>query len=134
MTTTVEGTDPESAEFWAGVVSGVLALRRCSVCAKTFVLPLPSCPRCATPEPEIIQAAGTGTLYSWVVVHHAFDNAFAGQVPYVVAAVALDEGARVYGRLDHVASDELGPGLQLELLPPAPDGPPLVFGPRKGLA
>jgi uncharacterized OB-fold protein len=34
-----------------------------------------------------------------VVIHRALHPAFAGDVPYTVAAVDLDEGARVFGRL-----------------------------------
>ncbi len=33
---------------------------------------------------------GTGTVYSYVVVHHVTIPAFAGDVPYVIAHVTLD--------------------------------------------
>ena len=34
-----------------------------------------------------------------MVVHRAFDPAFASEVPYTILTVDLDEGARVVGRL-----------------------------------
>ena len=40
------------------------------------------------------------SVYSWVGVHRALDPAFADDVPYTVAAVDLDEGARVIVRID----------------------------------
>jgi len=130
--TTVAGTDPESDAFWADVKSGGLPLRRCTCCTRTFVLPLPSCPYCAAEHPEVIQARGTGRLYSWVVVHHAFDRAFAADVPYVVAAVELDEGARVYARLEGMELDTLVADLPVERVAHVrADGPPLVFQPLR---
>jgi uncharacterized OB-fold protein len=48
----------------------------------------------------VVDAAGTGRVYSWVTVHRAFDDADVGEVPYIVAAVELDEGCRVFARLD----------------------------------
>ncbi len=122
-----------SAAFWTDVERGGLPLRRCHHCARVFVLPLPSCPYCATEDPGVIQSGGTGSLYSWVVVYHAFDPAFAGDVPYVVAAVQLDESARVYGRLEGVPFDALLPGLRVERVPANPgEGPPLIFRPERG--
>jgi uncharacterized OB-fold protein len=130
MTTAVGGTGSDSEAFWADVEAGGLPLRRCRNCSRTFVLPLPSCPYCATEDPEVIQAKGAGSLYSWVVVHHAFDPAFAGDVPYVVAAVQLDEGARVYGRLQGIAFDAITPDLTVERVAPTDSKrPPLVFRP-----
>ena len=48
------------------------------------------CPFCRHRGGEWIKLPGTGAVQSFVVVHRAFDPAFAGQVPYVVAHVALD--------------------------------------------
>jgi uncharacterized OB-fold protein len=122
-------TDPSSGAFWTDVTSGGLPLRRCDSCTRTFVLPLPSCPYCATDGPSVVQASGRGRLHSWVVVHVAFDPDFRDDVPYCVAAVHLEEGARVYGRLEGLPFDELRADLAVVRVPPAAGAPPLVFRP-----
>jgi uncharacterized OB-fold protein len=50
-------------------------------------------------ERSFEEVAGTGTIYSYIVVHHASVPAFAHLVPYVIALVELDEGPRLPGIL-----------------------------------
>lgn len=91
--------DADSAFFWEGLRGGRLLLQRCSACARHRFPPMPSCPYCASRSSSIVQAAGRGSIYSWVVVHRAFDPAFAGEVPYTILTVALDEGPKMLGRM-----------------------------------
>jgi uncharacterized OB-fold protein len=98
-----------------------------------FVLPLPACPECGGPELEILRSAGTGSLYSWVVVNYAFDEQLSRQVPYVVGAIELDERARVFARIEGVEPEAMVPGLRLTAIFPDDAGrPPIVFVPGKG--
>jgi uncharacterized OB-fold protein len=39
-------------------------------------------------------------VYSWVGVQRALTPAFESEVPYTIATVDLDEGARAFGRLE----------------------------------
>ncbi|MEU7631149.1 OB-fold domain-containing protein [Nocardia sp. NPDC049220] len=126
------GTDPDADGFWAAVVDGELQLRRCTRCGTCFVLPLPSCPECAA-EPELIRSAGRGSLYTWVVVHHAFDEDLARQVPYVVGAIELDEGARIFARVEGIDLAALDADVRLRATYPSdPERPPIVFVPEGG--
>lgn len=45
------------------------------------------------------EVAGTGSVFSFAVVHRPSIPAFAPLVPYVIASVQLDEGVRILGRL-----------------------------------
>jgi uncharacterized OB-fold protein len=92
--------DPDSAFFWDGLRARRLLLQACDGCGRHRFPPMPSCPYCASPATRVAEAAGTGVIYSWVVVHRAFDPAFAAEVPYTIATVTLDEGPRVIGRLE----------------------------------
>lgn len=47
-------------------------------------------------------------MYSWIVVHRAFDPAFQGEVPYTLASVDLAEGGRVVGRLESTVPPVFG--------------------------
>ena len=52
-------------------------------------------------------------MYSWVTVRRPFGDAWAGDVPYIIAAVELDEGCRVFARVD-VDADDVAAGLRLD--------------------
>jgi len=43
-------------------------------------------------ECKWIKVSGRGTVYSYIVYHVAYDAAFQGDLPYVVALVELEEG------------------------------------------
>jgi uncharacterized OB-fold protein len=77
-----------------------LRLERCDRCGRHRVEPMPSCPWCGGAEFTVVDAAGTGRVYSWITVHRALDDEHADEVPFTIAAVSLDEGCRVFARVD----------------------------------
>jgi uncharacterized OB-fold protein len=83
--------------FWAGTVKGELRIWRCEECGALRHPPGPSCPRCGAMRPGYVVAAGTGTVYSYVVHHHP--PVPGHKAPFVVALVELPEGVRVMGEL-----------------------------------
>lgn len=101
MARIVPQADLDSAFYWDALREhGELRLQRCDGCGHVRFPPLPACLRCGAEAVTIVTAAGTGALYSWIVVHRAFSPEFADDVPYAVATVELDEGARVLARLE----------------------------------
>jgi uncharacterized protein len=100
--------DADSRDWWAALAERRLLLPHCRDCGGTWFPPTPGCPRCASPAVELAPASGRGRVYSWVVVNRALSPAFAGDAPYTVLAVDLEEGGRIFGRLLGKAS---GPGL-----------------------
>lgn len=120
--------DADAVTFWDGVAAGRLVVPTCMGCGTAFFPPLPCCPACQSELIEHVEAAGTATLYSWVVMRRALDPAFATAVPYVVAAVELTEGARLFSRLVNVDIDEpdaLRAGMALQLVFVEIDGRPM---------
>ena len=91
--------DEDSRWWWDALERDELRLPHCQTCDRSSFPPMPACPHCGSTELTSIEASGAGTVYSWVVVHHAFDPTFADDTPYTVLAVDVDEGARVLGRL-----------------------------------
>jgi uncharacterized OB-fold protein len=114
--------DEASRPFFAAACQGILMLRRCRACA-TFMSPAggigtpprPRCVSCFSPELEWAAASGRGTLYSFALMHQVYDPAFAGDVPYNIAVVELEEGVRLTTNVVGCANDELRIGMALEV-------------------
>lgn len=92
--------DIDSKFYWDGLRRHVLLVQSCTDCRRIRFPPMPCCPFCSSPRFEVVQASGRGRVYSWIVVRRAFDAAFIDQVPYVLATIDLEEGARLVGRID----------------------------------
>lgn len=65
------------------------------------------------PDTDYVVAAGTGTVYSYVV-HHA-PRVPGRELPFVVALVELDEGVRMLGQLRGVDPDAVRIGMPVEV-------------------
>ena len=90
---------PDTAFFWAGTAAGELRIQECGQCGARRHPPGPMCPRCgaaqrpAGGETGYVVAAGTGTVYSYVVHHHP--PVPGKTLPLVIALAELPEGVRV---------------------------------------
>ena len=88
-------------------------LQRCDACG-TWMWPVRArCIYCFGDDLAWTAAPGTGTLYSFTLVHQVFHPGFANEVPYNVAMVDLDEGVRMITNIVGVPDDELRVGLPL---------------------
>ena len=92
--------DVDSAFYWQGLGEHRLLLQKCSQCHRCRFPAMPSCPYCAASESTVVEASGNGSIYSWIVVHRAFDPAFHGDLPYTLATIDLEEGGRTVARLE----------------------------------
>ena len=100
-----------SQPYWDGLKQGVLTLQRCARCERYRHYPRLVCDNCYSVDVEWVEASGRGTLHSWTVSHHAFHPGFAGELPYILAIVDLEEGVRAMGRLGGVSPGEIRIGL-----------------------
>jgi uncharacterized OB-fold protein len=87
--------------FWEAAAREQLAIPRCAACARFQWYPHERCRACGGSELPWTAVCGRGTLFSWAVVRRALVSAFADQVPYVSALVALaeDPAVRVVTRI-----------------------------------
>jgi hypothetical protein len=125
--------DDASAEFFAGAGTGKLILKYCRRCSSYGFNQDRCCPRCFAVT-EWRPASGQGTVYSWSV-NHQFHPAFAGEIPYVIAAVELKEGPLMVTRLVDIEPDALHIGFPVKVRFIKQDqGEPLpVFSPDHGI-
>ena len=89
----------DSKEFWEAARESRLLIKQCDGCMRPFFPPRHLCPFCWSDKTSWIQSAGTGTVYSFSVIHRAPAPAFSGRGPYVVALVDLAEGPRVMANI-----------------------------------
>ena len=78
--------------FWAGGLSGELRLQQCANCGHIRYPISTICPVCWSADYDWTPLSGGGTVQSHIVFERAYHEAWADQVPYVVALIELDEG------------------------------------------
>jgi uncharacterized protein len=86
--------DRLTAAFFAGAARGELVITHCEACDAYVWYPAERCPTCEgalTWKP----VSGRGTLFSWATVRRPFLPAFADEVPFVTALVAIEEDPAV---------------------------------------
>lgn len=108
---------PESDFFWEKAKTHELWLRRCTSCDSTYFYPRDICPSCFSRDVEWIQASGRGTVHTFAIVERGPLPSFRESVPYVVALVDLEEGARMPTNLVDVPADRehLSVGMPVEV-------------------
>jgi uncharacterized OB-fold protein len=92
--------DDESRFYWDGLRAHRVLVEQCAACGRHRFPPMPACPHCGTPGGDVVELDGLGTVYSWIVVHRAFNEAFATEVPYTIAVVELAPGCRTVARTE----------------------------------
>jgi len=105
--------DEDSAPYWAALREHRILLQRCTSCGETRSPRMPGCPECGFAEFVDVEVRGTGTIYSWVVIHRPLGGLTAEQLPRTIVTVELDEGCRVLGRLVH--RDAKAPPIRMDL-------------------
>ncbi|OPF79326.1 hypothetical protein VT50_0216725 [Streptomyces antioxidans] len=103
----------DNAGFWEGVARHQLLIQRCLDCATPRFPWLPGCGACGSLRWEAFEASGTGTVFSYVVMHHPPFPAF--DPPYAVALIELAEGVRMVSGITGVPYDKVRIGMPVEL-------------------
>ena len=119
----------DSEAYWDAVARHELVAQRCRVCRELRHPPRPMCPHCRSLDWEELRLAGTGSLYSYAVLHHPRSPAF--EYPVIAALVDLDERVRIVSNLVGVepADIHIGMRLAVEYEPTKDDGVVPVFRP-----
>lgn len=106
--------DDKSRPFFT---SGHLVVQKCTACGTVQHPPEDVCHKCLAMTFEYPEAKGTGTVYSYTIVHHPVHPLMAEMVPYAVVLVALDDypHVRYTGNLIGVAPDDVRIGLPVRV-------------------
>jgi uncharacterized OB-fold protein len=103
----------DSQFFWDGTAERELRIQTCNACDAVRFPPGPACPECGALDRGHVVAAGTGTVFSYVV--HRHPPVPGKELPIVLALIDLDEGVRMVGEVVDVADDEIEIGMRLRV-------------------
>ncbi|MET9210399.1 MULTISPECIES: bifunctional MaoC family dehydratase N-terminal/OB-fold nucleic acid binding domain-containing protein [unclassified Nocardia] len=98
--------------FWAGTEIGELRIQRLPDGSLRHP-PIPALWQDKAETTDYVVAAGTGTVFSFVV-HHA-PKVPGRELPFVVALVELDEGVRMLGELRGIEPGEVAVGVPVRV-------------------
>lgn len=93
--------------FWEGTLRGELRIQRCTRCDERWFPPATHCPKCLSREVEWVTASGRGRVWSWIVMHQRYFQAFEHELPYNVAMIELEEGPVMMSSLVEVEADQI---------------------------
>jgi uncharacterized OB-fold protein len=97
----------EDREYWEGAGRGELRIQRCRDCGLHQHYPRAVCSHCGGDAIEFVTASGLGTIYSFTVIRKNGIPPFRDRLPFVVAAVDLEEtGARILASMPNLAPQD----------------------------
>lgn len=101
--------------FWDGCEARELRLQNCNNCGENWFPEGPCCPSCLSFDTSWKRVSGRGTVWSFITMHQKYMQAFADEVPYLVAMIHLEEGPRMYSTLVN-APDDLACGMPVSVV------------------
>jgi uncharacterized OB-fold protein len=133
--TTVSGaadTNQLSGVFWDACNHGKLVVQHCQQCGERFFVPEAICPACRADDWQWRPSDGTGSIYSYTVVHRSFRDDL--PPPYVVAAIELDDGWTMMSNIVGCRPEDVHIGMRVQVtFTPGPAGRQLPrFAPSEG--
>ena len=107
--------EDESRPFWDAAKQGRLLIQRCDACGAAQHYPRPFCVACWSDQVRWEDASGRGTLYTFSIVYVNDLPPFGDRLPYVAAAVDLEEGPRIMTNIVGAELSELTVGMPVEV-------------------
>ena len=104
---------PLTAPYWEGCRAGELRIQHCPACDRHQFYPRSICAECLG-DVDWVVASGAGEVISYTVVRLPVTEAYAAEVPYVVALIRLREGPQLMSQVDcQLAEIETGRSVQV---------------------
>ena len=107
---------PESAPFWQGCRDHKLLLQYCTACGTHQFYPRIICANCMSQQLEWREASGRGTVETYTIVTRAVSDAYAADVPYVIALITLEEGPRMMSNVIGCDVESVKCGVAVEVV------------------
>ena len=102
--------DDSNRPFWTAAKEGRLVMQHCKACGHVRYPINHVCPKCLSDAFDWQQLSGRATVYSSIVFHQVYNQAFAQDVPYNVSLIQLEEGPRMYSNVVGIPPSEVKVG------------------------
>ena len=116
----VPAPDDWSKPYWDGAKDHKLMIQRCQSCGYYNHPPVFMCMNCKDRDAQLAfeGVSGKGTVYSWFIEHDTRVGGFEEKVPWLVAAVELEEQPRLLllSNILNCPYDELEIGMSVEVV------------------
>ena len=106
----------DNAPYWQYARRHELRMQQCAGCGHIRFPVSVLCPHCLSMEFQWTRLSGRGTLYSYVVYHHAYHPSYAADLPYIVAIIQLAEGPRMESNLVECNAADLRLDMPVEVI------------------
>lgn len=104
-----------NAPYWQAAKRHEFVAQRCCACGYTHLPPGPVCTNCLSADQDWVRLSGRGTIYSYGVYYQCWHEGFAGDIPYNVALISLEEGLQIVSQVIGCDNEELDCGLAVEV-------------------
>jgi uncharacterized OB-fold protein len=101
----------ETRAYWEGCKQHELRIQQCAACGQHQFYPRLYCSKCFSDRVEWVKASGRAKVMTFTIVRRPVSPAFADDVPYVVALVALDEGPTMMTNIVGIAPEKVEIGM-----------------------
>ena len=105
----------ETQPYWEGCKSHELRIQKCAACRHYQFYPRLYCTACMSDQVEWVKASGCGKVLSFTIVYRPVTQAFAADVPYVVALITLDEGPQLMSNVVGCPPEKVHIGMPVEV-------------------
>ena len=105
----------ETAAWWAACQDNELLVQQCSDCGHYQFYPRVICTKCMSNELEWVKSTGRGEILTFTIVRRAVSEAYAADVPYVIALVKLAEGPTMMSIIEGCNPEDLKIGMPVEV-------------------
>lgn len=85
--------------YWEAAARNRLVIQECDCCKTRQFYPREFCLTCLSGDITWIECSGKGRVYTYTINRRAANEALRERVPYVVAAIDLDEGVRMIANI-----------------------------------
>ncbi|MCY4487456.1 MAG: Zn-ribbon domain-containing OB-fold protein [Deltaproteobacteria bacterium] len=106
----------DSQVYWEATKNHEMKLQQCRRCGAFRFPPGEVCPECTSDEYDWTPVSGKGRVFSFVIYHRAYQRGFADELPYVVAVIELDEGARMLSNVTGCKPEEVRCDMPVEVV------------------
>jgi uncharacterized OB-fold protein len=107
---------PESQLFWEVCRRHELVIQRCDQCRSFVFPPRVICSECLGTALRWTKVTGRGRVFTYAVYHRVYHEAFAQDIPYVVAIVELEEGVRLLSNIVGCPPDQVHCEMPVEVV------------------